>query len=176
MEICVSSRLRILNGRIFGDLNGKFTSYRCNGNSVIDYCLCTDEQMTNTLYFHVDDPILRLSDHSKISVRLMANFGKICKKKICKVFHSNLNGIIVRQSFLQKALQSDEIHSKLKNVLERQISNIFEVNDVVSDFTHILVSAANKSLRKKTSKKGQVNRNKKWFDLDLMKNEKNIRL
>ena len=29
--------------------------------------------MSNTLYFHVDEPILRLSDHARISVRMIAN-------------------------------------------------------------------------------------------------------
>ena len=82
LEICISSSLRILNGRPFGDSMGKFTSYQYYGNSVIDYCLISEEAMTKVLYFHVDDPILRLSDHSKISVRMTANFLPN-KRKTC---------------------------------------------------------------------------------------------
>ena len=73
LDMCISSRLILLNGRTFGDFMGKFTSYQLNGNSVIDYCLISEKKMQNILYFHVDDPILRLSDHSKISVRMIAN-------------------------------------------------------------------------------------------------------
>ena len=157
LEICVSSRLRILNGRTFGDLNGKFTSYQYNGNSVIDYCLCTEEQMSNILYFHVDDPILRLSDHSKISVRLMANFWQDMHKNNLQSFPQQYKWNNCSAELFTKALQSDEIDSKLKNVLERQISNIFEVNNVESYLSYILLSAANKSLRKKSGKKGDIN-------------------
>lgn len=149
LEICVSSRLRILNGRTFGDLNGKYTSYQYNGNSVIDYCLCTEEQMSSILYFHVDDPILRLSDHSKISVRLMANFWQDVHKNNLQSFPQQFKWDNCSAEQFTKALQSDEVHSKLNNILERQISNISEVNNVVSDFSHILISAANKSLSKK---------------------------
>ena len=74
LETCISSKLSILNGRTFGDFSGKFTSYQYNGNSVIDFCLVSEEQMSNVIYFHVDDPVLRLADHSKISVRMIANF------------------------------------------------------------------------------------------------------
>ena len=43
LDMCISSQLRILNGRTFGDSTGKFTSYQYNGNSVIDYCLISEE-------------------------------------------------------------------------------------------------------------------------------------
>ena len=76
LEMCISSKLRILNGRTFVDYMGKFTSYQYNGNSVIDHCIMSEEQISNIIYFHVDDPVLRLSDHSKISVKIIANFHK----------------------------------------------------------------------------------------------------
>ena len=57
LDICISSRLRILNGRTFGDFMGKFTSYHYNGNIVIDYCLMSEKKMQNIIYIHVDDAI-----------------------------------------------------------------------------------------------------------------------
>lgn len=174
LEICISSRLRILNGRTFGDLHGKFTSYQYNGNSVIDYCLCSEEQMPNILYFHVDDPILRLSDHSKISVRLMANFWKDENKDSLQSFPEQFKWDNFSSQLFSEALNSEEINNKLEDFLERQINNISEINELVTDFSQILISAANKSLRKKTFKKGKVNKNRKWFDLDLIKMRKTL--
>ena len=69
LDLCISGRIRILNGRTLGEFKGKFTSYQYNSNSVIDYCLLPEEQMSNVLYFHVEDPILGLSDHSKVFLR-----------------------------------------------------------------------------------------------------------
>ena len=49
--MCISSRLRILNGRTFGDSTGKFTFYQYNGNSVIDYCLIYEGKNAKHIYF-----------------------------------------------------------------------------------------------------------------------------
>jgi hypothetical protein len=37
LEICISHKLRIINGRIFGDSFGKFTCHNYAGSSVVDY-------------------------------------------------------------------------------------------------------------------------------------------
>ncbi|CAC5422398.1 unnamed protein product [Mytilus coruscus] len=47
LDMYISSRIRILNGRTFGDYQGKFTSYQYNGNSVIDYCLVFEDFIEN---------------------------------------------------------------------------------------------------------------------------------
>ena len=46
--MCISSRLRILNGRTFGDSTGKFTSYQYNGSSVVDHCLISEGDKCKT--------------------------------------------------------------------------------------------------------------------------------
>ena len=42
LDLCIESQLRILNGRSFGDSQGMFTSYKYNGNSVVDYMLVSE--------------------------------------------------------------------------------------------------------------------------------------
>ena len=37
LDLCISSQLRILNGRMLGDPRGKFTYHGPQGSSVIDY-------------------------------------------------------------------------------------------------------------------------------------------
>ena len=55
-----------------------------------------------------------------------------------------------------------------------QIDNATGVNDIVDKFSDILYTAGNKSLRKKKVKNGKFKKNKKWFDLDLMKMMKTL--
>ena len=43
LDLCIQSKMRILNGRMLGDISGKFTSYCSLGSSVIDYCICSDK-------------------------------------------------------------------------------------------------------------------------------------
>ena len=37
--VCKGAKLRILNGKTKGDVNGKLTRMETSGNSVIDYCI-----------------------------------------------------------------------------------------------------------------------------------------
>ena len=49
-----------------------------------------------------------------------------------------------------------------------------DVNTIVANFSNILISAANKSLKKWKTRKEKTNTNKKWFDLDLIKMRKTL--
>jgi hypothetical protein len=39
LELCVTTKMRILNGRVIGDLFGKYTCHKPTGSSVVDYSL-----------------------------------------------------------------------------------------------------------------------------------------
>ena len=53
LELCVSSGLRILNGRMVGDTLGKFTCHKYNGSSTVDYTLATENVIQDIIYFCV---------------------------------------------------------------------------------------------------------------------------
>ena len=38
-ELCLTHNLKLLNGRTIGDLTGKYTCYKYNGNSIVDYIM-----------------------------------------------------------------------------------------------------------------------------------------
>ena len=72
-ELCISSRMRILNGRILGDSFGKFTCQKPTGASVVDYMFASEELLKDIIYFHVHPFQPVFSDcHSKISVCIKA--------------------------------------------------------------------------------------------------------
>ena len=77
IDMCIAYKLRIANGRALGDSMGKFTCYKYNGNSVVDYCLLSENLYTDILSFKVEDIIPRLSDHSVISLRIVASFRPV---------------------------------------------------------------------------------------------------
>ena len=75
LELCKSSKLRILNGRTPGDEPGRFTRFPCNLNdkpSVIDYALCSEPLMKDVFHFSVL-PFTGLSDHCCISLKIKIN-------------------------------------------------------------------------------------------------------
>ena len=73
LELCKTVPLRILNGRMFGDLFGKFTCYRPQGSSCVDYCAISPELFSNVRYFQVKPILPMFSDHTPISLCLKVN-------------------------------------------------------------------------------------------------------
>ncbi|CAG2194341.1 unnamed protein product [Mytilus edulis] len=72
IDLCIASRLRILNGRFVGDLFGNVTCYKHNGSSTVDYALSDMDLMSSIEYFYIGEPTY-LSDHVPISVILKCN-------------------------------------------------------------------------------------------------------
>ena len=66
LETCTALNLRILNGRIVGDLEGKKTCFHYNGSSVVDYVIGSKSILRNAQYL-----IVKVSVYPKID-----NFAK----------------------------------------------------------------------------------------------------
>ncbi|CAG2252847.1 unnamed protein product [Mytilus edulis] len=62
LELCIASRLRILNGRFIGDSLGYYTYMSINGYSAVDYALISESLLSSVKYFKTDD-FTYLSDH-----------------------------------------------------------------------------------------------------------------
>jgi hypothetical protein len=70
LDMCVSTGLRILNGRIVGDSLGYFTCHKYDGSSTVDYGIVSEGLFHHVQFFHVDKCLSELSDHCKISFAL----------------------------------------------------------------------------------------------------------
>ena len=73
LELCKTVPLRILNGRMFGDLFGNLTCYTAQGSSCVDYCASSPELFNIIRYFRVHPLLPMFSDHSPISLSLKVN-------------------------------------------------------------------------------------------------------
>jgi hypothetical protein len=71
LDFCKSNDFFILNGRLNGDVEGKLT---CKGASVVDYCLCNVNILSNFVRLNVLEFSKLYSDaHSPISVSIKVN-------------------------------------------------------------------------------------------------------
>ncbi|CAG2198439.1 unnamed protein product [Mytilus edulis] len=77
LELCLSSRLRILNGRYVGDSLGYFTCMSNNGYSTVDYAIVSDSLLSSVKYFKINN-FTYLSDHVQIELYIdcLLNFDK----------------------------------------------------------------------------------------------------
>ena len=75
-DFCIGNQIRILNGRCFGDMFGRYTCYTPNGASVVDYTMVSESILHKVLNFYVSDFLATMSDcHSKLSWAILANFN-----------------------------------------------------------------------------------------------------
>jgi hypothetical protein len=72
LDLCLSSRLRILNGRFLGDSLGYFTYMLNNGFSSVNYAILSESLMPSMKYFKTND-FTYLSDRVQIELYLQCS-------------------------------------------------------------------------------------------------------
>ena len=82
IDLCTALSLRILNGRVVGDLTGKKTCFKYNGSSVVDYVIISSGILNYVNYFIVNALEPHLSDHCSLSFALMLNTQKGAPKNL----------------------------------------------------------------------------------------------
>ena len=172
LRLCIGNKLRILNGRVTGDLDGKLTSYQYNGASTVDYGIVSKDLQSTVLGFQVQ-ALTPYSDHCPITLKLACrNRGIMYRnntpKEPPRTEASSRNCFT---KFLWKAESKDKFISTLSsfNIQNRLKSFSAEhhssIDDEISQFNQILKSVAELSLvpsRSKTRRKAK--KNKPWYD------------
>ena len=73
LEICISAKLRILNGRKLGDSLGKYTCHKSCGSSVNDYLITQENILKNIPFLQIDNFHGHISDHCSLSWALITS-------------------------------------------------------------------------------------------------------
>ena len=176
LDLCISSGLRIVNGRKPGDSIGYYTCHKYNGSSVVDYCIASENLFKDILYFHVHNNLTDLSHHCQISTCIQnVNFtrklqSKVETKQISRGFIWEDNSPLL----FQRALRA--MDNSITHFLNTQYEYLpDEIDRALNNFNNIVVNAADQSLKRSRvnlKKKSQKN-SKKWYvpSLRQMKNE-----
>ena len=175
IDLCITSQLRILNGRTFGDLTGELTFYK-NGVSAIDLCLADENCVKDICFFTVNDLNRHLSDHCSISVMIKAELSEEisqpCNKFTLQAPYSWAENS--DQLFMKAALKP-EIQNYINNFVN-ELDDTNDINYMVKTCTDIFHKIANSSLkRKKLKHKLNKNDNSSWFDNELTHMRKVLR-
>ncbi len=179
LNLCRSSDLRILNGRIFGDSSGNLTCFSNNGASCVDYAIASQSLYEEISLFYVNEQS-HLSDHCKITTHI-PNRKPIERSQEAYNWKSLNNTYIWDEESpvkFSKALNCIEIKETIANILN-DANILTDPNLLVSELSNIFHSAAKTSLKPKTTKNTSIpkksSRKKKWFDSEckLSKSELN---
>ena len=170
LRLCIGNRLRILNGRLTGDLDGKYTCYQTNGASTVDYALASEALIKKILGFQVQT-LTTYSDHCPISLKLTPSRSHMVKDNVprqplCKAAPTQKNF----KRFLWKPDSKDKFLNALSNPNVQRLFDSFNsenhesIDDEISQFNEIINSVAKSCLAtsRKTSK--NTKEKKPWYD------------
>jgi hypothetical protein len=176
IDLCLSSQVRILNGRVVGDLQGKLTFYK-NGVSAIDLCMVDENMFNDVCYFQVNDLNRHLSDHCGISVKIKAKILVECeaeKTDNTLPLPTKYNWNEESSNLFRNALTSPQIQTEIQSFMNN-LSETINVEHSVDHFTEILQKVANMCLKKKKGKTSKLSKGKKWYDSELHDLRKEVR-
>ena len=172
LNLCVSSRLRILNGRYLGDSLGHFTCYTTNGSSTVDYAIVNDSLQSSVKFFCTSE-LNYLSDHVQIYIVLKCKIDKFEEINI-----HNASLLKIGKSFkwneqskckLINILNTEEVKN---SIIDYETTN-FECNEngvnlATTELTKIFENISKKVCKIKTCSKGKCkNKRKPWSDSDI---------
>lgn len=168
LDLCKSSTLRIVNGRIGNTDCHTFVSK--NGTSVIDYLLTKECNFSQISNFTIDS-VNEWSDHTPLRFALFCNnISPACEK---------ISDVIYKWNPIHKDLFRARLITKLpdlNNLVENiNISDRSCINNVINDFTDIIRNVAdplfkktcNSSYRPSFTDKSVV-KDAEWFDRECV--------
>ncbi|VDI33728.1 Hypothetical predicted protein [Mytilus galloprovincialis] len=143
-EFCISTNMRILNGRVFGDLFDKFTCHKPVGSSVVDYVVVSEGLMSNILSFEVSDFLPTFSDcHCKLSFNIMATYIKNSSK--CNINMTDLTGGYIWSNSSPIKFRDALCHPLCKAKIDDFLKQDFDSEKAATLFADILKLAASKA-------------------------------
>ena len=189
IQMCKSTSLKIVNGRVFGDSEGKFTCHQWNGSSVVDYVLTDYTTMSRLKYFIVEELLPTLSDHCMITFALPLNMAQISQSVSPQPYSKPAPISFKWHENAQKQITDflSQEYNKMR-IQELEHTDIELIEEHVDKLTKILTDTALCCLKKKSRK--TKHNSKAWFNVDchkmklelksmaklLCKNPKNLQL
>jgi hypothetical protein len=138
--MCISLKLRILNGRILGDSNGNFTCFKYNGTSVVDYIYMSEDLIKQTLNCKDSNVIPYLSDcHCKVSVMLLGLYRNHNENTI--KFPGKFKWAECSKENIQDAICHRSCKLDIKNYLSKHYDAPLNVDTAAADFQNIVLKA-----------------------------------
>ena len=170
LEFCIETKLRILNGRIFGDSLGYNTYFGRRGSSTIGYFIVSENLFEAFDFINVCPPN-ELSDHSVVwcGMKTKVTHFAIIDDELETVYAKLPGKFIVDDSTKQRYTESlldDDSLSLLQKFLHDIENDDIDIDTLTKQFANIINFSAQKSTKFKTynRRKGKKLFKKKWFN------------
>ena len=169
LDICRANDLTIANGRVMGDVFGKYTCHQRLGSSVVDYLISPYKSMRNLLEFRVGDIQLLLSDHCPIMATIhLKNVLKRSQGEEVQMEDLPDKHIWNSESSetFTNALKSDICKQKVQTLLGKEDLKVVDIKNFLMD------TASASKIRKAKRRKQRVDQ--PWFDKECQNTKRDI--
>ena len=175
LQLCKNLDLRIMNGRVVGDIKGKMTCFRWNGCSVVDYALCSSDLFDNINSFEVNNLLPTISDHCSIEIHFalpLNHYHNISIKKDTKIKLEKLPprwkwNATTEQNFVDN-IQGNSFAEKISQLKQMLTTEKNAVSPLIHLKT-VLQGALQNSGCKSVRDTNKENFNKRWYDSECTK-------
>ena len=180
LNLCKSTGIRIINGRLIGDSTGFYTCLSPNGApSVIDYMLASEEIFPILKFFHVNDPTPQ-SIHNSLSLSIKTSIFKLTTRDKPKtitpnklIWNSGDEWKLTQQLKLPSTIEAIlKLRNKDQNCTQEFVDGY--VNDITAVITQVSQNANIRTLSKKGCKKKKQKQNKPWFNQTCQQMKNNL--
>ena len=174
LDVLTNNQLKILNGRTLGDIQGKFTCFKWNGKSTVDY-FCSSPLIRQHVNYLKVQSMTSYSDHCPVLLSLnFLNSYKFLEPIFdFEAMPSRYKWDSTSHENFVTVLESPEVSTMLDEFMNRPYTyDVNGNNELSSNFTSIIKHIATRSLQ--VSKKPKKLPHKKWFDLECRKSKTNL--
>ncbi len=182
LDMCCNHGIRILNGRMVGDLLGSHTFHSAQGVSCVDYTVVDVTLLARVRYFSIADPDHLLSDHclQRYGLKCILREENTVNPNILTPLYDKFEWSDDGNQTYMMALLEPSTQQKLLNFVTQSLDchSVTAVTDAVVGFTDILTSAGMTGLKFiKRSKKKTNNRKRRkpGFDQECYALRKEVR-
>ena len=160
LELCKSSGIRILNGRMPGDRQGSFTRYPMafrESPSTLDY-MAGDEELLRKIKSFIILPHNGLSDHDSLRVTIETRMGSPTPEEPINIINQQHVKYATAEQFKMK-LKSPLGNHKLAEFMNKHSTVSIDSENMCADLVKIFTQFSQTTL-KATKTKNRKNKNK----------------
>ena len=171
IELCKSTSLLILNGRVGDDVNvGNFTSFNHKCRGVLDYMIASPSLLRCITNFKVHSPFPE-SDHSPLELCLRCNYSDADSYNSTQLgdWSSHFRYVWKQNDINRlKGVLFDDISNDYYNDYRDSLSEISQTNAVAAKFDSFITQACQRTFDMKETYFKKRYEKAKWFDAECL--------
>ena len=166
IDLCASFNLIVLNGFGNGDQNGEFTFISPNGNSVIDYCIVSEDLLSCDMLFKVENRVE--SWHMPLTFEIEFLSNAFTQEIVLKNNYKKPKWIEENVCLFNQEWTNSDCTFNVSNLCNIVKNNPLYATDCISAFSDLLNNCAHMMSRLIYVNKSPKLKNT-WFDDDCLK-------